>query len=474
MRRQRRSLNKKVYYKRNNYANKKVREEHNDDIFEVIDQLATKDFSKNEVIIEDEEEIISDNKVPIKKNDTYVDEEDISYEKHYDYNDPNINILNLDKNEEVEDNSKEDNNDRIIIDISSKKHVSFKTRIITLSILILICLISAILLFGYSLRLNDNKEVTFDSRGFSDYRLYLRENGTGLEYLDKDDLRKSNRAYLMNLVDKLDVNFTYDFDINQKSNIDFRYRVMAEIVIKDLNNKEIYSDRSPLSSLKVIKMNDTKTSIKEEVKDIDYIYYQSIADSYSSQLGEETNNYLNIYLDVKKENSDKEKNILLDDEDKVLVTIPLTDDVLMSSITYTNVLRDNQKVSRVGFLNTKRDIACIALVFVVLAIYFALHLYNLLSLLRDKKSIYDKYIERLLRKYNKCIAESETIVNLKKYNVIKIKNFDELLDVYYNLGLPIIYCEVVKGQKSYFYIKNNKDIYLLQIKAVDLEKKETI
>lgn len=471
MRRQRRSLNKNVNYKRNN-TTKKIKKEHNENSFEALDQLAYKDFSKKEFIIEDEEEVISDNKV--KKNDTYDAEEDVSYEKHFEANNPNINILNLDKTEKLEDTTKEEHNERIIIDISSKKHISFKTRIVTLSILFIICLISSILLFYYSMRFSDNKAITYDSKGFSDYRLNLKDNGIGLEYLGKDDLKNSNRAYLMNLIDKLDVNFTYDFNINQKSNIDFKYQVIAEIIIKDLNNKEIYSDRFALSPLKVIKMNDIKTSIKEEVKDIDYVYYQSIADSYSSQLGEETNNYLNIYLDVKKENSYKEKNILLDDEDKVLVTIPLDNEEFMFNITYTNLIRENQNVKRVGFLNTKRDIACIAGVFVVLAIYFALHLYNLLSLLKDKKSIYDKYVERILKKYNKCIAESETIVNLKKFNVIKIRNFDELLDVYYNLDLPIIYCEVVKGQKCYFYIKNNKDIYLLQIKAVDLEKKETI
>ena len=143
---------------------------------------------------------------------------------------------------------------------------------------------------------------------------------------------------------------------------------------------------------------------------------------------------------------------------------------MITSITHTNLVETNRRMERIGFLKTKEEILYLASISIVLVIYFILNLYNLLCVLRNKKSIYEKYIGKVLKKYDKYIAESSTIIDLKKFDVIKIKNFDELMDVYNNLELPIVYCEVVKGQKSYFYIKNNKDIYLLQIKAADLEK----
>lgn len=450
-----------------------------EDIFNVLDHFAEEDYSKRELIM-DEDTFIYENTSPIKKTDSYSVTEDVTdnnYHEVANLDDTKINILNLEKTntfKKIKDktNNEEDiSNERIMIDIGSKKHISFKTRITVLSILLICSLgIASLFLYGF-VTFKDKEAVLYNHSGNSDYRLYLKDNEDNITYLDRKDIKNSNKVYLMDLVNKIDVNFNYNINLNQQVDIDFKYDIVAEIIINDLDGKELYSDKFTLLSPKDIKMrNDNEVNITEEVKNIDIGYYQSIANSYSSQLEEETDNYLNIYLEVNRK--DVSNKLLLDDVDEVNILIPLSDNVTMSNIVNDDLVdNDNQEIKRIGFINTKRDIICIALVFVILAVYFILRLYNLLILLKDKTSVYDKYIKKILRKYDSYIAESTTVVNLKKMNVIKIKNFDELLDVYNSLGLPIIYCEVVKGQKSYFYIKNNKDIYLLQVKAVDLEKK---
>ena len=62
------------------------------------------------------------------------------------------------------------------------------------------------------------------------------------------------------------------------------------------------------------------------------------------------------------------------------------------------------------------------------------------------------------------------MVSFDNKEIIKIKKFNELLDIHDNLGLPIMYYQVSKHQRGYFYIYHNNIIYLNDIKEVDLEK----
>ena len=93
-------------------------------------------------------------------------------------------------------------------------------------------------------------------------------------------------------------------------------------------------------------------------------------------------------------------------------------------------------------------------------------------MLRTKKTIYDQFVEKILNEYDRLIVENTTGPDTKTNNIIKISKFEELLDVRDNLKLPIMYYIVAKHTKCYFYIKHNRDLYLMTVKAADLEKEE--
>ena len=63
-------------------------------------------------------------------------------------------------------------------------------------------------------------------------------------------------------------------------------------------------------------------------------------------------------------------------------------------------------------------------------------------------------------------------MDMTKYNIIEVKKFTELLDVRDNLKVPILYFNIIKNEKLIFYIKDNNDIYLLNIKNIDLINKK--
>ena len=70
------------------------------------------------------------------------------------------------------------------------------------------------------------------------------------------------------------------------------------------------------------------------------------------------------------------------------------------------------------------------------------------------------------------IVEVNTLPTFSEYEVYKVTEFKELVDLHKNLNLPIMYYNVTSHVKCHLYVKNNSELYLLTIKAVDLENKK--
>ena len=87
-----------------------------------------------------------------------------------------------------------------------------------------------------------------------------------------------------------------------------------------------------------------------------------------------------------------------------------------------------------------------------------------------RRSIYDQYVNRLLKEYDRLIVVTKTLIDFRKYNIIKVPEFEELLDVRDNLKVPINYYCYVKHYKGILYIKNEDDIYALFLSSEMLEK----
>jgi len=112
----------------------------------------------------------------------------------------------------------------------------------------------------------------------------------------------------------------------------------------------------------------------------------------------------------------------------------------------------------------------VSVILLLVSFYGLYNVLKLLGLLNTKKSAYDKYIAKMMRQYDRLIVKHYTCPDLSNYNVIKIREFNELLDMRDNLKVPIMFYNVTDHQKSYFYIINNNELYLLVLKAVDFEK----
>ena len=93
-----------------------------------------------------------------------------------------------------------------------------------------------------------------------------------------------------------------------------------------------------------------------------------------------------------------------------------------------------------------------------------------LASLKKKRTAYDRYVDKLLKSYDRLIVETKTKFDMSNYNVTSVNSFNELLDVRDNLKLPIVYYNIIEHKKGIFYIKNNKDVFRLIVVEKSADK----
>ena len=82
-----------------------------------------------------------------------------------------------------------------------------------------------------------------------------------------------------------------------------------------------------------------------------------------------------------------------------------------------------------------------------------------------KSGLYDKELKRILSTYDGIIVNVSSLPDLEKFNVIKVKSFDELLDAHSEVRLPINYYR--QKNRSTFILVNDTMLWMYILKNVD-------
>lgn len=356
-----------------------------------------------------------------------------------------------------------------LFDKKTKKpsYISFKDRIIVYSLLILLCFIAAIFFLTKSLSINNAHQIQYNERSNVDYKVHLKKNDFyEKEYLDE------NMVYVASLINKIDIAFNYVFNIEEKSNMDVDYDIIGKLVISDYDGKNTFFEKE------YVLLKNTKESITSKTQypiskgvSINYQHYNNLANKFRADYGIDTNSNLIVMLRVHEKNN-SQSNFNLNNNSSVSVTIPLSEKAI-------NIKIDDKEINNDGqILANSTDVVIsnflygiISLVFIALIVIISIPMIKLLLNATSKKTKYEKYINKILKEYDRLIVETTTSPSKEKANVITIESFDELLDVRDNLNLPIKYYVIAKNQKCNFYINHEDELYLLTIKSVDMENK---
>lgn len=373
--------------------------------------------------------------------------------------------------------SEKDTNDLPIekkeVSKKKKKHsrirlyFSYEKRLFINVVLLAVFLALSLFCARKTLTKEDTDPINYTEKETIDYKVYLKENDFYSEkYLPKD------RAYIASLIDYIELDLKYLFNIERLTTMNVDYKVIGELVIENSSGANRYYEKEyTIVDTKNRKLKGTnELEIIEHTK-ISYDYYNELANKFRSSYGVDTNSYLNIYIVLDKE-TDSSLNYSIKESRKVdNITIPLSQRAIeikinstANSITKSVIPKPIIKVN-IPYL-TGEVVAFFVAAFALVKIV------KYVTLMFKRMTIYDRYVNKLLKDYDRLIIEINTDMDFSKYNVIEVNKFNELLDVRDNIKMPINYYNITEHEKGVFFIKNNDDVYLLTLKNIDLTSKD--
>ncbi|MEE3344194.1 MAG: DUF5305 family protein [Bacilli bacterium] len=362
------------------------------------------------------------------------------------------------------------NNIHLDLENNKEKHKNnnskFTKKLLFFDFLMLIFIFAGVFLIRKSLSLNSAQNITFKESSNLNYNVKLKAN----EFYEDESLGKG-RVYIASLIDKVDINFNYLFEVDRNSYLNFEYDIIGKLVITDNNdNSKIIFDKeyTLLKNTKEEINNSNYYKINKDIS-IDYDYYNSLANKFRIKYGLDAACNLIVYLNIHKTNDNKNRYIL-NDNSAMSLTIPLSKKAINITMDYKEVNKTSKLIREKELKVNSKLKMTLGIISMILGLFFAYKYIKMLLKLRVKRSKYDKYIRRILNEYDRLIVETSTPPTLKGNNIIKIKKFQELLDVRDNLRLPIKYYIISNHKESYFYITHDDEIYLYAAKSSDFDQ----
>lgn len=308
--------------------------------------------------------------------------------------------------------------------------------------------------------------VKYSENGNADYKVYLKENG----YYNQDYL-ESGMRYIANIIDTINTEFNYQIHADENMNFNYKYKVIGELIITDPvdKNKILYSKKYDLLKEKQQNTNSNNIVINECVS-IDYDTYNDYVNSYKMDYGLSINSKLIITMDIDVNGKYKNSKEELNRNQKLQISIPMSEQTL--SITkLSNDINDSNSLSTPVSAHVKNKFLFILAIIIfppsLIGIGIAIYLY-----MQDRKNnIYNVTVNKILKDYDRIIVNGTVDINEHNIpNKIYPATFQEMVDASQTLNAPILYYEVIKGEKCFFVILKGDTMYKYRLSRAFLEK----
>jgi hypothetical protein len=345
--------------------------------------------------------------------------------------------------------------------MSKEKRFKKQNYIFLLIILLIICGYS---LFGLTSSL-------IEKNGVGNNLVYT--NSSKVNYyinITPNDFIKSNtllaeKTYITNLVNNISMTMEYIYDGPTDIPIETEYKVIATIYL--FYNEDPMNKNNPMIWDKeyIIKDNTIKKISKKDNKivetfDIELPIYNDEVTNFNEYFSIPTQAYLEIKMPVTiSGNSSKYE---INKEYDILAKIPLNETVFKIE-TQTN----NSKKETIILDNSDKKLqkSYLYVLPIFSSLLFILLILNKISNEKIKEKN-NYFLNQLKKDYCEIIVETNNMVDISSLKIIKISNFEELMNLSNVLNMPIMLYETT--EKAIFYIIMDKILYVYNI---NLKKK---
>ena len=312
------------------------------------------------------------------------------------------------------------------------------------------------------IQLNKTYYISYTEHSGVDYKVDLKPN----EFYDKDSL-EDGRVYVASLIDNIKADFTYRLDMGVAGiDYDYSYNIEAELLISDKAGTPIFNPIYKLKNVNDVQHNSDDALIINEDIIVNYDQYNAIAKEFVANYElKDVVSVLAIKMNV---------DVIGDCEGlegngcntyTATLNVPLNVNTVDIN-TQTSSADGTSKVFAYGTAVNKNIFLIAAIVAGVIEVALAVILVIYTYKTRNEDINYTNKIRKLLSNYGSFIQQLDNEFDTTGYQVLRIKSFDQMLNIRDTLQSPILMHENDDKTMSSFVIMSNANaIYLFEIKV---------
>ena len=303
---------------------------------------------------------------------------------------------------------------------------------------------------------NNIKNIVFNYKEDSkiNYKVYLKPN----QFFNTPYLEE-NKTYIASLIDYIDVNFDYTANYSSSLSGDVKYKYTILLNANKTTGDGYYWQKEyDLSELKSIKLEDSnQLNIHDNFK-IEYAKYNNLLNKFK------TDGELKVLLNIYNDSVIGEANKPIELKSDASLSIPLLERALEISIN-----KDTANNNKTLTIKQEDDSVRFSIYKILGGILIISSIIGFIKVTKDRiefknQNEYELKLRRILDSYDSIIATVNTIPSFDESKRISLSTFNELLDVYNEVRMPINYYQNTKDLKSTFFIINDDVVWIYVLK----------
>lgn len=303
---------------------------------------------------------------------------------------------------------------------------------------------------------NEKKIYSYQVTKNTDYKVQLFDNN----FTDEKEM-EANKIYISDLTKNINLNMSYTYSGTKATPLKYSYSITGKLYGENKDSQSGKTNTVWEKSYDILEKkekevtNNSGFAFTENI-DIDYQKYKEEVSDFKKRFNMTLSTKLRITMNIDVEGTYQNEEIKRNDE--IILDIPVGVQAFSITEDYEKVINKDiyEKKTSMTLVNSTYTKICIiiSMIFIILFIIFFKAIFNI-----KPKSNYTKQLDKILKNYGQIIVEVENSIKEKGYNVIKVKNFEEMLDLEEELKLPIIFYEDIYHYKAVFTITQDNIIY---------------
>lgn len=320
--------------------------------------------------------------------------------------------------------------------MNQKIHYDLSKRILMI-ILIFTCAVFGVFLCVVGFTPHDGVDLIQTSNNTVDYSVKLKPNS----FFEKDTLPAGGK-YVASLIDSFNIDFSNDLNFSHPVSGSYSYRIIATISAnesKGVGSASYWSREYELFKSNVSSLNHAKKLNFSRALTIKYDKYNNMLRSFKEQYSLAADGKLKIALVLNGDIKSNTTSGSIPIKAEMSMSVALTQQAVDVSVD-TDAKNNKTVLASAPKIGENILLACriIGMILVVVA-FVAGYASNYIGRIKEASTEYNENVKKLLSSYDSIIVNLKTAPSLSGIKVSEVGDFDELLDVYNSVHMPINY-----------------------------------